>query len=682
MTNMANDPLLQPFSIRHLRLRNRMVVTSHEPAYSEDGMPKERYRRYHVERARGGVGLTMIGGSAVVSPDSPAVFGNLLLYKDEIVSWIQRLCDEVHEQGAAVMCQVTHLGRRTSNATGDWLPAVSVSAVREPAHRAFPKVAEEWDLERIVRDYAAAALRCKQAGLDGIEIQSYGHFLDAFLSPATNNRSDQWGGSLANRMRFPLWVLRAVREAVGPDFIVGIRMAMDEDRPGGLVYAEALEALRSYIDVGIDFVSVIKGHIESDASLARVIPGMGTPSAPFLDFAGRIKRDVAVPVMHAGRIQDIATARHAIRENLIDLVGMTRPHIADPHIIAKIKAGVEHRVRPCVGANLCLDSIYDSGSTKCIHNPVTGRELQLVHEIAHTDGAIKRVAVVGAGPAGLEAARVLAARGHQVVVLEANKAPGGQVRIAAAAPRRRDLIGIVDWRVSELEHAGVEIRCDVYAEAEEVLAEEPDVVVIATGGLPNSSFLTAGDELVHTSWDILTSPSTPGGEVLLYDDHGGYQAMGAAEMLANNGARVHIVTPERMLAPDVGSMNSPAYLENFARHGVTTTLGWWLKSVRRADDGRLAATLYNEYADTEQERVFDHIVVENGTLPNDELYFALRPDSSNLGEIDHQALLAMQPQWIERNAAGRYQLFRIGDAVTSRDVHTAVLEGLRLCLPM
>lgn len=683
MRGSTGDPLLQPFTIKHLELRNRLVVTSHEPAYSEGGMPGDRYRRYHVERAKGGVGLTMIGGSAVVSPDSPPVFGNLLLYKDEIVPWIRRLCDDVHEHGAAVMCQVTHLGRRTSNTIEDWLPAVYPSAVREPAHRAFPKVAEEWDLERIVRDYADAAARCQAAGLDGIEIQSYGHFLDAFLSPATNDRHDQWGGNLENRMRFPLSVLRAVREAVGPDFIVGIRMMMDEDRVGGLTREDGIAALNAYTEqAGMDFVSVVKGNIESDAALARVIPGLGTPSAPFLDFCGRVKQDVSIPVMHASRIQDVATARHALRDNLVDLVGMTRPHIAEPHIIEKITAGNEERIRPCVGANLCLDSIYNSGSATCIHNPATGREGALAHTVTPTTGRRKKAVVVGAGPAGLEAARVLAGRGHDVVVLEANTVPGGQIHVAASSPRRKELIGIIDWRVKELEHAGVELRCGVFAEAEEVLAEAPDVVVVATGGLPNTGFLTAGADLVHDTWDILTNPSVPVGEVMVYDDHGGYPAMDAAEVLARNGARVHIVTPERTLAPDVGGMNSPAYLEVFARQGVTTTLGWWLKSVERSRDGELRAILYNEYAEMEQEQACDHIVVENGTLPNDELYFALLPESVNLGEVDHEALLGLQPQKVERNANGRFRLFRIGDAVASRNVHAAVLEAMRLCLPI
>ena len=242
-TMRSTDPLLQPFAIRHLVLRNRIVSTSHEPAYAQDSLPTDRYRAYHVERAKGGTGLLMVGGSAVVSPDSPPSFGNLQLHREEITPWLEKLTSEIHEHGAAVMCQITHLGRRTSNYSGDWLPVPYPSAMREPAHRAFPKIAEEWDLHRIAADYAAAAVRCRDAGMDGVEIQSYGHFMDAFPSPATKTRTDAWGGSFENRLAFPLLVINAVRAAVGADFIVGIRMSMDEDREHGLGRTEALAAL-------------------------------------------------------------------------------------------------------------------------------------------------------------------------------------------------------------------------------------------------------------------------------------------------------------------------------------------------------------------------------------------------------------------------------------------------------
>ncbi|MEY9840891.1 FAD-dependent oxidoreductase [Streptacidiphilus sp. EB103A] len=682
MPSHVLDPLLQPFQLKHLTLRNRVVSTSHEPAFGEDGLPKDRYRAYHLEKARGGVGLTMIGGSAVVSPDSPPSFGNLLLYRDDIVPWLRRLADEVHDAGAAVMCQVTHLGRRTSNYSGDWLPVLSASPLREPAHRAFPKAAEAWDLDRVVADYASAALRCRAGGLDGIELQAYGHFLDSFLSPSTNHRDDELGGSLEHRMAFPSRVIRAVREAVGPEFIVGIRMMLDENRPGGLTFDDALVAAERFTDDGIDFVSTIRGSIESDASLARAIPSIGSPLGPFLEFTGEIRRRLRIPVMHAARIADPATARYALREGLLDLVGMTRAQIADPHLVAKIAAGQEDRIRPCVGASYCLDAIYDSGDTKCVHNPATGRELHVPHTLTRTIGRRRKAVVVGAGPAGLEAARVLGERGHEVVLFEASDVPGGQIRLAASNPRRRDLLGIVDWRVSECKHHGVDLRFGTYAEAREVLAEHPDLVVVATGGVPNTSFLEAGSDLVADTWDVLTGSLRPRGEVLVFDDHGGYPALDAVEVLAPTGTRVHYVTPERTLAPDVGSMNAPAYLKAFTEHGVTTTLAQRLRSVRRTGDGRLAATLYSEYAQTGSERVVDHVVVEHGTLPNDELYTELLPGSRNLGEVDHRALLAHQQQTVVRNEAGRYQLFRIGDAVTSRNIHAAVYDALRLCLPV
>src|SRR3954447_4331129 len=230
----SNDPLLQPFQLKHLTLKNRIMSTSHEPNYHEDGMPKDRYRLYHVEKAKGGIALTMTAGSAIVSQDSPAAFGNLLAYKDEIVPWLKKLADECHEHGAAVMIQLTHLGRRTNWNKADWLPVLSASPVREPAHRAFPKEMEDWDIERIVSDYASAAQRVQAAGLDGFEFECYGHLMDAFWSPVTNKRTDEYNGSLENRLRFSFRVLKAVRKAVGPDLIVGCRLVADEDRPNGI----------------------------------------------------------------------------------------------------------------------------------------------------------------------------------------------------------------------------------------------------------------------------------------------------------------------------------------------------------------------------------------------------------------------------------------------------------------
>ena len=204
---MSKDPLLQPFQLKHLTIKNRILSTAHEPAYTEDRMPGERYRLYLTEKAKGGVGLNMFGGSSTVSIDSPAAFGNIDNSLDDVVDYFQQLSDAVHQHGAALMNQITHLGRRTSWMAEYWLPVVSASNVREMAHRMFPKVAEKEDIDRIAANYGAAALRCKQGGLDGIEVMATGHLLDAFLSPRTNARDDEYGGSLDNRVRFGMEVL-------------------------------------------------------------------------------------------------------------------------------------------------------------------------------------------------------------------------------------------------------------------------------------------------------------------------------------------------------------------------------------------------------------------------------------------------------------------------------------------
>lgn len=672
----VNDPLMSPFVLKNLTLRNRIVSTSHEPAYSEDGLPKDRYRAYHVEKARGGVGLTMIGGSALVSRDSAPAFGNLQLWKDEAEPWLRRLADEVHEQGAAVMTQLTHLGHRTSSYTDNWLPAISASSVREPAHRAFTKAAEQWDLDRVRQDFVDVAQRCQAAGLDGIELMAWGHLLDSFWTPFWNHRDDEYGGSYQNRMRYPLQVIRAIRAAVGPEFVIGARMTFDEERAGGLETHEALRIAQDITEAGIDFISLIKGSIGTDADLARTIPPMSTPDSPHLEFAGRIKQRLSVPVMHAARISDVATARYAVAEGLLDLVGMTRALMADPELPNKVRDGHTDRIRPCVGANMCIDGIYASGAAFCMHNPSTGRELDVPQRIDRA-GTPRRVAVVGAGPAGLEASRVLAERGHDVHLFEAADKVGGQLLLASKAPRRRDLRGIIDWRTDELARLGVPVSLNTYIDAR-TLREQPwDVVIVATGGTPAAPRVP-GAGLVHDTWDVLAGARRLHGHVMVYDNHGGNQALDAVEALVRGGATVEIVTPERTLSPDVGSLTASGYFNSLAENGVAVTVLRRLHGVTRTPAG-LEAELGVDGFEFREHRTFHAVVAEMGTDPVQELYDELLDSSTNLGAVDLAELLARKPQSVVRNEAGTFQLFRIGDAVASRNVHAAMLDAARIC---
>jgi N-methyl-L-proline demethylase len=673
------DPLLQPFSLKHLTLKNRIVSTSHEPAYSEEGLPKLRYQLYHEEKAKGGCALTMIGGSSVVAPDSPPAFGNLAAGSDAIIPHFKELARKVHAHGCAVMCQITHLGRRTNWNKADWLPVISASPTREPAHRSFPKEMEDFDIARVVRSYGDAARRCKEGDLDGIEIEAYGHLFDAFLSPATNKRTDAYGGDFENRMRFGFEVLREIRRQVGKDYIVGIRMVIDEDDlPDGLKFEDGLHIALRFQEAGlIDFVNVIKGHIESDEALSHVIPVMGTPAAPHLDMVRRVKQALKVPVLHAARIADVATARHAIASGSVDLIGMTRAHMADPHIIAKISRGEEARIRPCVGAGYCIDRIYQGGEALCLHNPATGRE-ETMHHVISAAPRKKRVVIVGAGPAGLEAARVSASRGHAVTLFEAGQHPGGQVAIAAKAPRRMEIVGIVDWLKGEIEHLGVDLRTGIFAEASDVLAENPDIVVIATGGVPNPGFFQGADELAVTTWDILSGQVAVGENVLFYDDEGGHEALSAAEFAANRAKSLEIVTPERVVGVDVGGLNYPGFFRAFYQTKVTQTLNLRLQSLAR-DGNQIVARFKNDYDKSMSERRVDQVIACHGSLPADGIYFDLKIQSRNRGEIDYEALINLRPQAISANPEGRFQLFRVGDAVASRNIHAAIYDSLRLC---
>ena len=465
-------------------------------------------------------------------------------------------------------------------------------------------------------------------------------------------------------------VHEAIRKRVGDDFIVGMRFVIEEAGPNRITFEEGRAIAAIFEAAGtVDFFNAIYGRIDTQIKLAvDSMPGMASPQAPFLARAGAFKQAVGLPVFHATRITSLAVAREAIRAGLLDMVAMTRAHIADPDLVAKLARGEEQRVRPCVGATHCMSELRPT----CLHNPSTGHEQALPHTIAPA-ATRRRVLVAGGGPAGLEAARVCAERGHAVRLMEASERLGGQVLLAAEASWRRELAGIVTWRARELERLGVDIRLDCRVEPGSV-QDDADVVIVATGGVPDLAWVD-GAEHCTSAWDILSGTASAGEDAIVYDGTGRHAALTAAETIWRAGGAVAFFGLDGHLAMEMSYAEQVIWRRRTYELGIEPRLDRRLVRVER-EGNRLRVTFRNELTDEVEEHETGRIVVEHGTRPADALFHTLTVRSSNRGAIDQAALLDGRPQ-PEGEGEG-FRLFRIGDAVSSRNIHAAVLDAFRL----
>ena len=641
--------LFSPLRIGKVEVKNRISFQPHLTNFAEKCLPSERHIHYWGERAKGGAGL-IITEEMSVHPTDTAYEKLVEAFHPEVIPGFKRITDQVHQYGTKIFCQLNHNGQQCDGSISR-LPVWAPSPMPDVLFRETPKAMEVEDIEEVAHYFAKSAVHVREGGFDGVELQ-FGHSSLArqFLSPLTNFRQDEYGGSLENRMRAPLKFISAVRKAVGDDFTVGIRMCADEMIPGGLDLAQVQEIGAAFEASGlIDFMDL---SIATFYNLYLVEGSMHTPLGYTVPLAAGMRERVKLPVFCTGRINDPVMAEKVLANGQADMIGMCRALICDPFLPKKAKEGRLEDLRYCIACNQgCIGRMGINRTLGCVQNPAVGLEKEWGEGTLKPAPVKKRVMVVGGGPGGMWAAKMAGRRGHEVTLLDRGESLGGQVRTAMKGAGRDEFGVIIRNEKEQVDKAGVKVQLGVEVTAEAVLKANPDAVIVATGSQPKAHPVGGADGPgVYNVWQVLDEKPELGQKVCLIDYDGHHRATATAEYLADQGKSVHIICSSLFIGAELGPTQD-LYLtrQRLLQKGVTFTPDIAVMEVG-GEIGAKTVKGFNVYSNQWDEwGGYDHIVLAMGQAVDDDLYFALK------GKVK--------------------ELHRIGDCVAPRKVDMAIWEG-------
>jgi 2,4-dienoyl-CoA reductase (NADPH2) len=646
---VAYKYLWTPLQLGPVTARNRIVFSAHLTNYARNGKPTDQHAAYYEARAAGGAGLIITEEHSTHPTDWP--YEKLIHgFHRDVIPGYRKITSAVHKHGVPIFAQINHNGGQASSMFSR-LPVWAPSPVADPLFREVAKGITHAEIEEVIAGYALVAGHCAEGGFDGIELQcSHSSIVRGFLSPATNFRTDEYGGSLENRARILIEIVAAVRRVIGPTMALGVRLCGDELIEGGTTIDEAVEVAKLVEATGrVDYINTSIGV--ATASLFMIEASMHIPPGYAMFIPSAIRKAVDLPVVGVGRFKDPLQAERALAEGQCDLVGVVRGQIADPDFAAKSRAGATDDIRLCLSCNQeCVGRMGLNRWLGCIENPRTGRESEW-----ESNGHVrlttkpKNVMVVGAGPAGLQAAIAAARNGHRVHVYEQKDAPGGQVRIAASVPNRAEFGDIIRNQMNECERLGVQFTFGVGVWPGLVSEKRPDHVIVATGSEPQRPWWVAEDCQIGVAdcREVIEGGAEPFGDVVVIDELGFHHATSVAELLADRGCNVEVITPGMVVGQDLGITLD---MEN-----------WWIRAIGK---GIVQSTDLVPMNLTGRElTLLHHPTGENKTRTPD--WVVLATHASPVEWLYHE--LKIQGVSVER----------VGDCVAPRRAHAAVVDGER-----